>query len=301
MCATCRIFSPILTTYDIAMASTSESLVPNIVNPSLVTLADMDRLIGLEEEIAKNVQSRILQLKIRRNMLSSICRIPQELLGEILVALASSYTEEYHSFYRMRRSALWTSVTVVCRHWRDVCLRTPRMWACIPLNVYDKTGLLSTFAARSGHAPLTLVQSILSRRLTLHPGKLKIILSEFRRIQELSLVLSEDAHKLFEQTPGGLDAPHLRTLTLATQPTGSSPARTSFRAIANASWPKLSSLQCSRGSFALMQALIRPSLTRLEKIWMRMKMLWAKLTIVQTRFMSIADSLGTSSLNKVPS
>ena len=244
------------------MASTL-SLMPNIVNPSLVTLADVDHLINLEEDNIKNTQNRILQLRTQRNMLTTICRIPQELLGEILVALANSYVGKYHIFYGSKCSAVWTSVTAVCRYWRHVCLHTPRMWACIPLNVYDKSNLLSVFTARSGHAPLTLIQPIRDRPFALHVPQLKIIFSEFRRTQELSLMLNDNALDLFEQTLGGLDAPHLRTLIFGFHSTRFPPSQTSFPTIANASWPKLSSLQCNESPFALVQALTRPSLTRL--------------------------------------
>ena len=262
MCTTHSVFSHILTTHNVAMASTP-SLIPNSISASLVTPVDVDRLIKIEEESIKKSQNRILQLKTQRNMLSPICRIPQELLGEILVALASSYAADYTSPCG-RCWPYWTVVTEVCRYWRSVSLRTPRMWACIPLTYYDKSNLLSIFMARSGHAPLTLIQPLHSPGLMLPlTQKLKMIISGFRRTQEASLVIGERVLRLSEQTPGGLDAPYLRTLALCIEPT-ISPAQTSFATIANASWPQLSSLQCIYGSFALVQALTRPSLTRLK-------------------------------------
>ena len=94
------------------MASTPRSLAPNIVNASLDTLEDLDHLIELEEQIIKNSQNRILQLKTRRNVLSPICRIPQELLGEILVALARLCADEYQ-YQPIERVQMWYQPQVV--------------------------------------------------------------------------------------------------------------------------------------------------------------------------------------------
>ena len=223
---------------------------------------DLDQRIRVEEDIIQKSQERILQLKTRRNMLSTTCRIPLEILEEIFLALVNSYATGYHISYG-RCWLRWTVVTAVCRYWRSVSLRTPRMWACIPLSIFDESDLFSIFATRAGHIPLTLIQPLHESGLVLQTPQLKMVLSEFHRVQELSLVFGEHVLKLSEEAPGGLDAPHLRALTLSID-VALSHTQGSFPTIANASWPQLSSLQCTYGSLALVQAFARPSLTRLK-------------------------------------
>lgn len=251
----------------------ASALVPNGDNAFLLPLqtpADVDRSIELEEENIQRAQQRILWLKTHRNALSPICRIPVELLGEIFVTLANSQIAGYRRSTGPLSRPHWTVVTAVCRHWRDISLRTPRMWSYIHLRSRDDDGVFSTFISRSGRTPLTIIEgaylrsnSISQPAQTLQMQKLKMILAEFRRIQKLSLVLGKNLIKLSEETPYSFDAPYLHTLNVLVTLTAAR-TRMSFPTLADASWPKLEDLHCTFASFALVQALTRCSLTQLK-------------------------------------
>ena len=234
------------------------------------THREVDHYIQLEEQGISDAQLRIIRLRMHRNMLSPICRIPLELLSQIFVALARAYAEDYYLHYDHTSwpQKHWIVITAVCRHWRDVAFRTPRMWSYALLRQRDSLDVLSTFMKLSGHTSLMVVQPMLDWRNVLHPqilqsSKIDLLMSQFHRIQDLTFVLCSLWLKTSEQLPGSFDAPMLHTLNVGVSETVPN-TRTTFPTVANAYWPKLSSLQCILGSFALVQALTRPTLTVLS-------------------------------------
>lgn len=93
--------------------------------------ADVDRAIELEEQTIRTSEKNISQLRTYRNPLSRMCRLPLEVLGEIFATLAFGFAHNcyptYGQFAYRWKTAHWVVVTMVCRHWREVSLRTPRM------------------------------------------------------------------------------------------------------------------------------------------------------------------------------
>ncbi|TFK61403.1 hypothetical protein BDN72DRAFT_904138 [Pluteus cervinus] len=81
----------------------------------------------LDVEIAR-LESCLSAFRTLRNSLSPICKIPVGLLSKVLI-----HTQEWDdsTFCDDRDLHTRFSVSWVCRHWRDVALTTPSLWAVI--------------------------------------------------------------------------------------------------------------------------------------------------------------------------
>ncbi|KAJ2965273.1 hypothetical protein NUW54_g14174 [Trametes sanguinea] len=141
---------------------------------------------ALEDDIAVHEQA-IIDLKGRLNNMTTVARLPPELLSEIFLHLAeTSYSEvgsSYRPAYAHARFYAWISVTHVCRTWRTVALSTPRLWGYI---VLTRSSIVEDVLARSKKAPLRITGHLMSS----HDEKakmLKNIMQESSRIQELRL------------------------------------------------------------------------------------------------------------------
>lgn len=102
-----------------------------------------DELVALEE--------RMRALRTRRNSLSLISSIPPELLSTIFVHHAQQ-TQLLHNPDNPDILS-WIIVGHICRHWREVALGTPELWATPFLNSSQATDEMLT---RSKMAPLNL-------------------------------------------------------------------------------------------------------------------------------------------------
>ncbi|KAL7280717.1 hypothetical protein ACG7TL_005659 [Trametes sanguinea] len=141
---------------------------------------------ALEDDIAVHEQA-IIDLKGRLNNMTTVARLPPELLSEIFLHLAEmSYNEvgsSYHPAYVSARFYAWVTVTHVCRSWRSVALSTPRLWGHI---VLTRSSIVEDVLARSKKAPLRITGYLMSS----HDEKakmLKSIMQESSRIKELRL------------------------------------------------------------------------------------------------------------------
>ncbi|KII86792.1 hypothetical protein PLICRDRAFT_177530 [Plicaturopsis crispa FD-325 SS-3] len=100
----------------------------------------------IDAEIARH-ELCILVLKDRRNKRAPIHRLPAEILSSIFI------------WYRDMCSGyaywpLWTRVSHVCRHWRDVALDSPRLWSHIVS--WDSPEWTHECLLRSKNAPLRI-------------------------------------------------------------------------------------------------------------------------------------------------
>ncbi|KAG1748617.1 hypothetical protein EDB19DRAFT_2036668 [Suillus lakei] len=115
-------------------------------SPALTSKAQIEidnELITLEE--------RMRALRTRRNSLSPVYSIPPEILSAIFV----HHAQQTQLFYDPGTPAVlsWLIVGHICRHWREVALGTPELWATPFLNSSKVTEEMLT---RSKMAPLNL-------------------------------------------------------------------------------------------------------------------------------------------------
>ena len=227
---------------------------------SHTTLEGAGSVIEAEGETSK-VQDNISRSQEHETWFSPICGLPSEILGIIFSMLVSEMaprrnTETSHSF-----GAHWIGLTAVCRRWRDIALRTPCMWSYVVLTPEDLE-TITAFIQRSGQVPLTLMHQM-EDPSSLPVSVMRVILPQFHRIRGLSVNFDMPLVELLDASSTTLDGPILDTLIIA----GSIPYdMTSFPAIQNASWPRLSSLHCIYVSIHLLRALLRPNLTSLTVI-----------------------------------
>lgn len=87
----------------------------------------------------------IIALKRRRNALLPVSRLPPEVLSAVFL-LVVKYERSYDS------TGDWTHVLAVCKHWRDVGLHEPTLWAY--WGTFKSPTYLPIFAARSEAASL---------------------------------------------------------------------------------------------------------------------------------------------------
>ncbi|KAI1796767.1 hypothetical protein LXA43DRAFT_1177890 [Ganoderma leucocontextum] len=104
---------------------------------------------------------RIINLKTHLNTFTHINRLPNEVLGQILVVYARDH---YRSATRDRdksgsTSPQWIKLAHVCRHWREVALGTPRFWSHVYVRRLGTfSALLSLSKSSPLHVDLTLQQ-----------------------------------------------------------------------------------------------------------------------------------------------
>ena len=160
----------------------------------------------IDDEIAA-LTERMRFLRTHRNSLSSISSIPPEILGTIFVHLA----HQVQSIYPPDSTAVlsWLKATHVCRHWREVAIANPHLWATPYLNSLKAT---EEMLMRSKMAPLMLRTGRRYRMECVHKA-----FEHAERFQEVSF---ECSHSSTNSILALLDklsscsAPHLRSLSL---------------------------------------------------------------------------------------
>ncbi|KAL1944912.1 hypothetical protein VTO73DRAFT_2532 [Trametes versicolor] len=167
----------------------------------------------LEDEIATHAQA-IIDLRGRLNTMTSIARLPPELLSEVFLHVVrdSYYTDLSPNYppYGTARFYNWVKVSHVCRSWRAIALGTPRLWGHI---ILTKRPVVEDILARSKKAPL-LVRACILSSTDERAQLLENVLQDSSRLQELRL--SGPARLLQELCPK-LTGPagKLETLVLA--------------------------------------------------------------------------------------
>jgi hypothetical protein len=161
-----------------------------------------DELVALEE--------RMRALRTRRNSLSPISSIPPELLSTIFV----HHAQQTQLLYNPDNPDIlsWLIVGHICRHWREVALGTPELWATPFLNSLQAT---DEMLARSKMAPLNLrigwryrVDTI--QKALMHTERLQVVSLPFLRGDTAGRrCINEFINKL-----SSCSAPKLQSLTL---------------------------------------------------------------------------------------
>jgi hypothetical protein len=86
----------------------------------------MNNLVELDARI-KDLESELRQLKTRRNALTPLCRLPDELLVEIIRYLQI----KDHTRYEVVYDKQWTRITYACTHVREVAKAARPLWSLI--------------------------------------------------------------------------------------------------------------------------------------------------------------------------
>ncbi|KAJ7760560.1 hypothetical protein B0H16DRAFT_1532699 [Mycena metata] len=158
--------------------------------------------LQIDHEI-QEYQESIRALRSRRNDLSSIGRLPPEMLSKIFLFVQSntlSWIEE---------------VSHICRHWRAVALNCPNLW-CFP--IFSRSKWADEMLKRSKMAPLSIRLDLDVMSIT--PGMLDAVhssLGHISRIAELELFVgnsidSSPIHTMLNITD---PAPYLHSLSLS--------------------------------------------------------------------------------------
>ncbi|KAI0630511.1 hypothetical protein C8Q77DRAFT_1133458 [Trametes polyzona] len=140
----------------------------------------------LESEIATHARA-IIDLKGRLNTMTTVARLPPELLSEVFLHVTRDayaiYQSSNHLHYGAARFYAWVKVSHVCRSWREVALSTPRLWGHI---ILTKRSVVEDMLLRSKRAPLSLSAAIFSSKDD-RTRVLEQLMQETPRIKELRL------------------------------------------------------------------------------------------------------------------
>ncbi|KAG1876412.1 hypothetical protein DFJ58DRAFT_175058 [Suillus subalutaceus] len=130
----------------------------------------------IDDELAA-LKERMRFLRTRRNSLSPISSIPPEILGAIFV----HHVQEMQLLHVPDNPAVlsWLNVGHICRHWREVALGTPELWATPFLNSSQAT---EEMLIRSKMAPLNLRSGLRYRTESVQK-----VLTHIERLREVSL------------------------------------------------------------------------------------------------------------------
>jgi hypothetical protein len=108
----------------------------------MTPLEEADANIAVLMEELRCVQQKLADARARRNALVPACKLPDELLAHVFALLkdpakndAASADEYEAALWLPAPDATleWISVMAVCRHFRDVGLSEPRLWAALDL------------------------------------------------------------------------------------------------------------------------------------------------------------------------
>ncbi|KAJ3486027.1 hypothetical protein NLI96_g4527 [Meripilus lineatus] len=222
--------------------------------------ANMDIDARTEDEI----DQRILQLKIKRNSLQNILRVPPEILSQISLEyvnlMRTGFRYQPFVFSPRPRPNAWINIAHICHHWREVALRTASLWASFDASSLQ---LIQELLARSKAIPLCIKMANVTND---HRVVLEKIMGLASRIQEIDLQIStvrtlEDLRPSFPR-----EAARLRTLSLQVEMIPSSLMRGFSRIpliFDGCELPALTSLTLRRMLFDWTSNLFTPSLTQL--------------------------------------
>jgi hypothetical protein len=159
----------------------------------------MDSFRSLDKELAglqkrvEHLQSQIAQIQVemrhlhtRRNALTSLCRLPHEILLMVMMYLTTSQREASQARLLHRASDSesfapeWARIMDVCTRLRSTARALPLLWSHIDLEAPHKWNLLC--AERAGTTPLSVAVPNVS-----HGGETQKLRVFSRRIQSISI------------------------------------------------------------------------------------------------------------------
>ncbi|KAJ7607666.1 hypothetical protein FB45DRAFT_763973 [Roridomyces roridus] len=186
-----------------------------------------------------NAQIQLLQteLTVHQEKLAEyaypVLSLPNEIVSDFFVQCLPTYPD----CPPLRGPSSPTSLTHICRKWRDIALATPQLWRSILLQAVGNDATLRARLARSGSCPLSIKMQSDQHDSPLHPDIFAAILPHHKRWEYVDLTLEDDEVALLEgimpllcelilHVPAGFDLdstrpsanardfPRLRTLSL---------------------------------------------------------------------------------------
>lgn len=148
-----------------------------------------------------------LELRIKRNSLLPISRLPEEMMAKIFLSLARLPQDRGPS-----KSWDWLTLTKVCSQWRKIALGHASLWTEIKSPVHKDR--VKAFLERSNQAELTVDFRSHEMRPPILSDILKLIIHHMHRVQGLYIYKEEaewdDIQELFRENP----VSHLKHLCL---------------------------------------------------------------------------------------
>ncbi|KAK7060157.1 hypothetical protein VNI00_000921 [Paramarasmius palmivorus] len=153
----------------------------------------IDRVIADDLAIINRATLRIREHRTLRNTIAPINRLPNELLSTIFRYQAARLSPVLMRNRDGEGQRGWIAVTHVCRHWREVSLSTPTLWATPDLT---HPTLALEMLRRSKQVPLTILY--FAHALTPRGwAALNQVFASLSRIARLDLSFDEDAFDSF--------------------------------------------------------------------------------------------------------
>ncbi|KAI0062543.1 hypothetical protein BV25DRAFT_1885251 [Artomyces pyxidatus] len=152
-------------------------------------------------------------VRMRRNTLSPVHRLPPEILAMIFSFLADEYPPRRFVSYGLSKLG-WITVTHVCHHWRQVALDNPSLWGRDVCS-HTNCSLVEERLARSKQSLLS-IGSFYSADAVEWMPLMRTVFEEMHRIQDLSLTGEQEylTNLLIEHF--SKPAPFLHTLRVTT-------------------------------------------------------------------------------------
>ena len=182
---------------------------------------------------------------------SPIRRLPDDLLAEIFAQHIAELL-----LWKPHEGSWWIVVSHVCRLWRDVALRRPRLWTWISASW--PVELIRMVIARSGTLPLHVINfDDKAQKQQEH------IFAQALRLQNLTLDSKRRFDQFVQAMHGHSTVPCLEELELNFYR-----GQQSFPGLSDIVMPALTSMNVFRASAASIRSLIRPTVTSLSLLIM---------------------------------
>src|SRR5712672_3754795 len=151
---------------------------------------------SLRRVIDKNLgklEKSALALRLRRNALVPISRLPPEVLEIILSFLCLPDIFELPMTGGKLDYLAWLRVSHVCHRWREIALNQPRFWSRINFNTLTFTGATQVLS-RSKMAPLELTANLCKADFIWVTAFRKQLEANISRIAQLDITANQYTH-----------------------------------------------------------------------------------------------------------
>ena len=149
----------------------------------------LDEMLSIIDREIARLQESIRVLKSRRNELSTISRLPTEILCKIFSLVEDNILSS------SRSPKFWINFSQVSQHWRSVALSAPELWTKIPLSLPRRW--VQERLIRSKMAKLTIgYRYSFGKSKPKAIAKVRSFLDEMDRVEKLKLIANRE---LFEE------------------------------------------------------------------------------------------------------